>query len=158
MQGEEHVPNPPKFHLSTCPSGTRNSTHRPHRTFLFTELGQPGALCGPTRERPAVCCKGTGPGPTAAAPHLGQCDGPAASPAGRQKPQPLEREVFSVLGTPAGGAPASRPQRCVCSQSARGPRHCPLPELNPAKGGKSPGDVSSFQQEEARNKMMSLVI
>ena len=157
MQGEEHVPNPPKFHLSTCPLAPGAAPTVPHRVFLFTELGQPGALCGATREGPAVCCKRAGPRPTAAAPHLGQCDGSPAPPAGRQEPQPLGKGNLFCPGTSAGGAPASRPQRCICSQSARGPRHCPLPELNPAKGGKSPGDISSFQQE-ARNKMMSLVI
>lgn len=154
MQGEEHVPNPPKFHLSTCPLAPGAAPTVPHRVFLFTELGQPGALCGATHEGPVVCCKRTGPRPTAAAPHLGQCDGSPAPPAGRQEPQPLGKgNLFCPRHSCRKGSSLK-----ASEMSARGPRHCPLPELNPAKGGKSPGDVSSFQQEEARNKMMSLVI
>ena len=85
MQGEEHVPNPPKVRLSTCPSGTRNSIHHPPQNVsLYRVAATWSPLWPPTRERPAVCWKRTHPRPTTA-PHLGQCDGSPASPAGRRR-------------------------------------------------------------------------
>ena len=124
----------------------------PHRMFLFTELRQPGALCGPP---PVRGLRSAGRGhthvpqrlPTSANVtahlHLQQAD------AGTQ---PLGKgNLFCPWHSSRRGSSLKASEMYLFTEHTWSQAR-PAPRAQPHQGREEPRDISSLQQVEARNK------